>query len=91
MSIKVCRNCNHHYVSTEKSCPHCSLQPSRSRRGLGLALLLGISAVACNDKEEDTATDTAEDTAQDPTPEPEAADLYGVPQEDAGEDMWTEE
>ena len=91
MSLKICRYCSHHYVATEITCPHCSLLSTRSKKGLGLALLLGISAVACGEKGEDTAADTAEDTATDPVPEPSASDLYGVPEEESDIDTWTED
>ena len=98
MSFKICRTCSHHYLGTETSCPQCSLhQAPRSlhqaprKKGIGLAILLGLSTVACNGKEGDTASDTAADTAEDPVPEPTASDLYGVPEGDASEEVWTEE
>ena len=90
MKLRICRHCNHHLLHTESNCPHCALQPS-PRKGLGLAVLLGIGAIACNEGEKDSASDTASDTAQEPIPEPGGEDLYGVPQGDASEEMWTEE
>ena len=34
---------------------------------------------------------SAADAAEDPVPEPTASDLYGVPEGDASEEVWTEE
>ena len=85
MSIKVCHTCNMHFLSTSMQCPNCVAEKSSSRKGLSLAILMGLGMIGCGEEKTDTAQeDTAqEDTAQENSsePEPSAEDLYGVPQE----------
>ena len=75
MSFRLCHRCQNHYLSVESRCPHCAPH-ARSARApktrAGIALLMGIGLLACEEKETDTAEDTAIEI------EPEAAALYGV-------------
>ena len=87
MKLRTCNRCNLHFLHTEPSCPHCGVSTPSRRKGLGLALLMGIGMVACGEKEDDTASDTAEDTAI--IPEPSAEEEYGVPAVSGEGDVWT--
>ena len=80
MSIKVCHNCNTHFLSTSMQCPHCVVQKPTSKKGISLAILMGLGMIGCGEEKSDTA---AEDTAQEASsdPEPATEDLYGVPEE----------
>jgi hypothetical protein len=64
---------------SESTCPHCQRQPAASG-AIALGILLGIGAVGCGDKDEDTGA--ADDTAvEEPASEPDMAAEYGVPAE----------
>ena len=80
MSLKVCHTCHTHFLSTSTECPGCASQKPSPRKGLSLAILMGLGIIGCEEKTTDTAQ---EDTAQEASsePEPSAEDLYGVPQE----------
>lgn len=46
MSLHICPVCHQH--SIQKICPHCSATPS-NRKSIPLAVLLGVSLVACEE------------------------------------------
>ncbi len=77
--MRPCRTCGQHILSGESTCPHCHLKPAASG-AIALGLLLGIGAVGCGDKDEDTGDASAE-PAEEPASEPDMAAEYGVPAE----------
>jgi len=78
MSLRLCTACNHHYVASESSCPHCSKKSFRPVQKASWAVLLGLSLTACGETEKDTATDDTSTSVV----EPEMSALYGVPNVD---------
>ena len=74
MSLQLCSVCNHHYVSTETSCPHCATRNFRPVHKASWAVLLGLGLTGCMETEKDTAADTGSTVV-----EPDMAALYGVP------------
>ena len=75
--MRPCRTCGQHILSGESTCPHCQRKPA-APGAIALGLLLGIGAVGCGDKEEETGEP---DTAEEPASEPDMAAEYGVPAE----------
>ena len=75
--MRPCRTCGQHILSGEATCPHCQRKPA-APNAIALGILLGIGAVGCGDKEEDTG-DT--DATEEPASEPDMAAEYGVPAE----------
>ena len=79
MSLRVCHICNTHFLSTSLQCPTCVSKKQSVKRGVTLAILMGLGMMGCGEKNQDTgAEDTAQETSSEP--EPSSEDLYGVHQ-----------
>lgn len=78
--MRPCRICGHHILMHHAVCTSCESPTSAkmSKAGtIALGMLLGLGAVGCGDKDEDTSeTDTA---IEEPASEPDMAAEYGVP------------
>ena len=82
--IKICRNCNQHFLHSDGVCPHCHTERPKRASGVPMfALLMGLGMTACGDKEDTAEEDTAEETD---TAEPSDMALYGVGMVDNDDD-----
>lgn len=78
--MRPCRICGHHILMNHSVCTHCEPTTSTTiskSSALALGVLLGLGAVGCGEKDEDTSmTDSA---VEEPASEPDMAAEYGVP------------
>ena len=82
----ICKDCGLHRFNDNASCPHCITLPSKDcsrARRMGVALLMGFTAIGCGDKGEDSGLDTGESIVES---EPGSEPPYGVPDLDADGD-----
>ena len=82
----ICNDCGLHRFNDNTACPHCIALPCRNSgrtQRMGIALLMGFTAIGCGDKDNDSGLDTGESVVQS---EPGSEPPYGVPELDADGD-----